>query len=436
MRNGHSTDGARRQAGTPRFRGKLPSVRRTRAWWILRGVLPVVALVLALIAFEAGVGLSQRTGLAQESFPTRVYYAVGLFVLGGLDLGLPAGGPPWARSILWVVYFLAPVITTGVVVEGALRLFRPRWLLRLGLDQHVIVVGAGRLGMLVVETIRERDPHRRIVLVDREAQGGVELALARFGARFVAGDVRSPATLAQLALDRASLAVFATEQDLVNLEAAWYVAAAHPQVRVAAHVGDIGMSRAVAHVQSDAHVHVFNAHRVAAERLYGEHVQAQFASTAARDVVVLAGFGRFGQTILEYLHGQASDELHDVIVVDVAAERRVRLFRAQVPACADRDITSVDGDLDDPSTWERVEPLLARTDAAPVLVLGTDDEAANLRAAVSLRALHPSARIFVRCVYQSAFTNELSRRLGFDVLAVEDILREAIAHEQARWLGE
>ncbi|MBZ0119290.1 MAG: hypothetical protein K8H88_20030, partial [Sandaracinaceae bacterium] len=112
-------------------------MRRTRAWWILRGVLPVVALVLALIAFEAGVGLSQRTGLAQESFPTRVYYAVGLFVLGGLDLGLPAGGPPWARSILWVVYFLAPVITTGVVVEGALRLFRPRWLLRLGLDQHV-----------------------------------------------------------------------------------------------------------------------------------------------------------------------------------------------------------------------------------------------------------------------------------------------------------
>ena len=42
----------------------------------------------------------------------------------------------------------------------------------------------------------------------------------------------------------------------------------------------------------------------------------QFHETHARDVVVLAGFGRFGQTILEELQHSAIDEMDTVAIID------------------------------------------------------------------------------------------------------------------------
>jgi hypothetical protein len=150
-------------------------------------------------------------------------------------------------------------------------------------------------------------------------------------------------------------------------------------------------------------------------------------------VVVLAGFGRFGQTILEHLQRAARGEVERAIVVDVAAERRVRLFRAQVPGFDKCDLVTVQGDVDDPATWERVERATEGTEVRPVYLLGTDDDELNLRTAVALRTLHPDARIFVRCVYESSFTTQLSKKLNFEVLAIEVMLRQALAERQNEW---
>lgn len=398
----------------------------------------LVTFAMALFAFQSGVGTSDRAGLPGADLLTHTYYALGLFVLGGLDLGIPRGGPIEARAVLWLAYFVAPVITTSAVVEGALRLLSPEWLLRRSLRDHVVVVGAGRLGMLVIETLRERDPHARVLLVDRDgARANVQQARAQFGARFRLGDIRTAATLDSLALERARTVVLSTDDDLVNLEAAWRIAERAPGARVVAHVADIGMRRTALSVEDpiSERVHVFNAHRIAAERLYEEHLQHHFERTAAEDVVVLAGFGRFGQTMLEHLQREAHGEVQRAIVVDVAAERQVRLFRAQVPGFERCDLVTVQGDLDDPSTWARVEAATEGLDVEPVYVIGTDDDQRNLRATISLRSLHPSARIFVRCVYESAFTTQLARRLAFEVLAVEGMLRQALAEHIASWTG-
>ncbi len=411
---------------------------RRRTGWALRGGLVLFTFALALYAFQSGVGTSDRASIATADLLTHTYYALGLFVLGGLDLGIPIGGPVGARAVLWIAYFAAPLITTSAVVEGALRLLSPEWLRRRGLRDHVVVVGAGRLGMLFLETLRERQPTRRVLVVDRDgARPSIAQAIHQFGARFQLGDVRTTVTLDALVLERAHAVVLLTDDDLVNLEAAWRIAARAPGTRVIAHVADIGMRRTVGRVEDAIaeRVHIFNAHRIAAERLYEEHLDHHFEHTAAQDVVVLAGFGRFGQTILEYLQREAGGEVQRAIVVDAAAERLVRLFRAQVPGFERCDLVTVEGDLDDPRTWSRAEDATRDAGVEPVYVVGTDDDQLNLRTAIALRTLHPKARIFVRCVYESAFTAQLARRLELEVLAVEGMLRQALSEHVASWIG-
>ena len=88
------------------------SQRRLRSGPTVRiaGVCAVFAL--ALVAFVSGVTTSGVPDMAGQSILAWTYYAGGLFVFGGLDLGTPVGGPTVGRAALWCAYFLAPTITT------------------------------------------------------------------------------------------------------------------------------------------------------------------------------------------------------------------------------------------------------------------------------------------------------------------------------------
>jgi hypothetical protein len=67
------------------------------------------------------VFVSDRPEVLGAGILTHLYYSLGLFVLGGLDLGVPIDGPNGARIALWLAYFLAPLVTTGVLVQRASR---------------------------------------------------------------------------------------------------------------------------------------------------------------------------------------------------------------------------------------------------------------------------------------------------------------------------
>ncbi len=410
--------------------------RRTTGW-VARSAALLVVFAIAVYAFQLGVDVSDRPGLPGESVLTHVYYALGLFVLGGLDLGTPFGGPLHARALLWIAYFVAPLITTSAVVEAGLRIVGAGWIDRIGLRGHVVVVGMGRLGTRFVAALREREPGRIVVAVDRDVgQASVVAARRRFGVRAIAGDVRVRGLIDTLSLDSAKAVAVLTDDDLLNLELAFRIAREHPALPVVAHVTDIGMQRVVAEVRSEdprESVRVFNAHRVAARHLYENHLRAHFARTTPRDMVVIAGFGRFGQTILEFLEKQAHGELSRIVVVDRASASKVRMFREQVRTDAPCQTAPVDGDVADPQTWDDVVAALGELDPCPVVVVGCDDDHVNIRAAMHLRKRWPDAQIFVRCQSESSFTEELSVRYGFTVLAVDDMLDEALLEAQKGW---
>ena len=228
-----------------------------------------------------------------------------------------------------------------------------------------------------------------------------------------------------------------TDDGLANLDVGWRVAQS-TALPVVAHVGDIAMRRLVERAsrgEALERLRVFNSHRVAARGLHEQHLAALFEQTAPRDVVVLAGFGRFGQTILEHLLREARGEIERAVVVDLSAHRAVRTFRAQVEGVPDCALETVEGDLDDPRTWEAVDHIIEDLDVEPIYVIGTDDDARNVRAAISLRDVRKESRIFVRCTRQSAFVSEVSAELEFTVLSVDAMLRKTMLERVDEWIG-
>lgn len=409
---------------------------RSPVGWIWRFALAVAAFGLALYGFQSGVVVSDRPEVLGAGLLTHVYYSLGLFVLGGLDLGVPIEGPGGARIALWFAYFLAPLVTTGVLVESAIRLLKPAWIQGRNLRDHIVVVGVGRLGELFLDSLYavEKDP--RVLLVDTlESQRLLAKARNQYGAPYVCADIRNTSTFDVLALKRAKGVALLTGDDLVNLEAAWAVLEAEPEMSIVTHIDDMQLKREMDRLMGDTEgqrIRAFNTHHIAADRLYDQHLAPRFKATSARDVVVLIGFGRFGQTMLEHLRREASDELERVVIVDRTAKNAVAAFNMQTQGTT-FPVDVVDGDAEDPTVWDQLDVLLRDVAHPPVFIFGTDSDSLNLRLAMLLRKRSRSLEIFVRCFHESRFSAQLSKHYRFHVMALEQMMREALEEQQKQW---
>ena len=170
----------------------------------------------------------------------------------------------------------------------------------------------------------------------------------------------------------------------------------------------------------------FNSHRVAAEALFANILLARFESTRGLDVVVLGGFGRFGQTIVERLQTLGEGELKKVLIVDHDAEKQAEIFAQEVGFGEGLEWECVGADMADPRTWSAVDSALAAHQGVISFVLGTDDDALNLRMAMSLRERYPTASITLRCFHHSTFNAELADSLKLTLVSLEDLVRAAI----------
>ena len=368
----------------------------------------------AVTGLAMGVGVTERD-LLGPGIAEKAYYALGLFVLGGLDIGTPVGGPAIGRALLWAAYFLAPIITVSAVLETAIRLMRPLALRVRPVSDHVVLGGAGRLTVLYVRKLRERDPHRPVIVVERD---GTHPFLAELRdvhrALIVTGDVASDTVLRGLRVARAHRVLLLTGDDFANLDAAAKILHLAPRLagRIVVHVSDLGFMRQTSGSSVARQCDVFNGHEFAATYLVQEHLLKRFRDTPKQDLVVLAGFGRFGQTVLHQLQQHALGSFVRVVIVDAHSERNVRGF-ADDPGFADgfeREV--LDGDLRDPDIWSRVRDIVRSHGHPPVVVLGSGDDGTNLHAAMRVRFHHPDAYLIVRSYRASPFTSEVVNEAG------------------------
>ncbi|HQG46820.1 MAG TPA: hypothetical protein PLG50_14265, partial [bacterium] len=112
-------------------------MRRLGPYW-----KPVMISLVFLLGFAAFL----HSGMAAGDPPHRVlkalYYALSLFILGGLDIGLPGAPSTPVRILLWILYFLAPMLTAGFVYDFIQKKLLGR--IPRGLKGHTILCGLGR----------------------------------------------------------------------------------------------------------------------------------------------------------------------------------------------------------------------------------------------------------------------------------------------------
>jgi len=402
-------------------RFKLRSVR-----W--RVGLPVLAFMLGVVGLLSGVGVTERY-VVEAHVLTKIYYSLGLFLFGGMDLGTPTGGPAWGRAMLWTAYFLAPAITASAVIDAALRVLAPERRLK-RLRDHVVVAGSGQLTSLYLQRLRAADPRAPLVVVVPPGEARNELREA-YGARVVVGDVANAAVLARLGLQHARRVLLLTDDDFTNLDAATQILAEAPHLGpdVVVHVSDLRFLHSMAGTRLARRCQIFNGHQIAASHLVQTSVLDHFRRTEPRDLVILAGFGRFGETVLGELQRGAAGSFDHVVIIDVDAERRAMVFDEQIGFTNDyrRDILS--GDLRDPALWRTLAEQVDLHRCEPVFVLGSGVDRTNLRTAMWLAQKYPRAFVMARSEARWSFAEEVSREAGIHTFSVAELVTQSMPVE-------
>jgi len=404
-----------------------------RSFWrpiIWRGLAFAAAYLTGFFGFLSGVELSARA-IAGTGIGEIAYYALGLFVLGGMDLGVPVSGPLYGQALLWTAYFVAPVITASALVEAGIRLISPLALRVRSLTDHVILAGAGRLSLLYVQKLRETDARRRVFIVERNPNHpSLDELRDVYHAVIINGDITSDEVLRGLRVERAHRVLLLTGDDFANLDAAAKIMKLGPGVaaRMVAHVADLEFMRATADSSVARACEIFNGHEFAAKHLVQEHLLARFQQTPNRDLVVLAGFGRFGQTVLHQLQKHARGRFGPVVIIDANATKNARAFHHQLGFDEDYDRLIVDGDLLDPDIWGRISEAVHADGHDPVIILGSGDDGTNLHAAFQVCKQHPSAFVIVRTFRASPFTAEMAREVGAHAFNLAELIESGMPH--------
>jgi Trk K+ transport system NAD-binding subunit len=133
-------------------------------------------------------------------------------------------------------------------------------------------------------------------------------------------------------------------------------------------------------------------------RRRGEKEWMRVMASTYRDHVVLCGAGRLGQRLIELLHAQGNDLV--VIEKNPDAFGLSAARAARVPILQ-RDMT------DDAALIEAGVP------HARVVVLATNDDVANLEAALDARRMNPNARVIMR-LFDQRLASKLSEAFGID----------------------
>ncbi len=391
--------------------------------------------VLGLGSFAAGVTLSERPFTESDGLAVQIYYILGLFVVGGLDLGVPTGGPVWARGLLWITYFGAPLLTASAVIEAVIRVINPQqWLLR-NLENHIVIFGSGDLTTSYLRMLRRQSPHDRVIVVDDHFNSIREQELQqRYGVVTIVGDLTLGFSLKKLALPKARRVLLLGNDDYQAFEAATRVLDVAPNLkfRVVVHCQNLRFMRSLLRTSLGRHCIIFNTYNLAALGFVRNNLVELFRRTHNRDNVVIAGFGRFGQSVLEQLERTAGRELSHVALIDQDAERRIQVVEEQQSLGKDYQRSVFLGDISHPEVWRNVSSKIDLSVENTVVILGTGNERDNLRTALWIKQQYPKVLVYTRSNSVSKFAMSVAEEKDLHAFSINQLVEDMIPNRWTR----
>jgi Trk K+ transport system NAD-binding subunit len=396
-----------------------------------RWLLAIVFLGAGFTGFLSGVQVTEREIVDANPF-TLLYYSMGLFILGGMDLGVPHGGPAWGRALLWLAYFGAPVLTTSAVVEWLqIVVASPtRWLR--SLRGHTIIVGVNDLTRSMMDKIEHLDANTQLVVIDRDIRKTVRQELEdRFGARCLAGEYTDEYFLKKLRISHVKRVFLGSENDFDNFETASKLIEMRPEIskRIVLHCNRLRYLREMENSEVGRNTQTFNSYHMAAQHLVRTVMMDHFRATALLDTVILAGFGRFGQTVLEELQSIASAEVAVIGIIDTDAHRRMLVAQEQVEMDTGIKKHVFEGDIGHPEVWQQLEAKIDLKTGAPLILMATGLDDENLRAGSWLSKRHPNCKVMVRSQRSSHFADSVSQSTGMITFGLSQVFQESLPDE-------
>ena len=408
---------------------QIPTVLKNIGW---RWRLALIFFTCAMLGLSSGVGLTERPDIVDGSVLAKAYYSLGLFVVGGLDIGLPTGGPLLGRVLLWVAYFGSPLLAASAVMEALLIVIsKERWQLR-RIKNHIVVVGSGDLTTSYLRVLRQQPIHIPVIVIDQAIELVREQELAAtFDVTVINGDVTHDFMLQKLRLHRARRVMLLGDNDFVAFEAASKILRLYPKLKsqIVLHGGSLRFLRAMQSTQIANQVTLFNSYNLAAKGLVNSVLIDHFNKTSYQDTVVIAGFGLFGQTILEELQMNAGDEIDLVAIVDIEAHRRVQIVDEQQKHDLFYERKIYQGDTTHPDVWRKLTGDINLSRGEPVVIMGTSDSANNLRTALWIKQKHNNALIFARTNDTSEFAQAVGKEHGVHCISITRLVEDNIPLE-------
>lgn len=353
-----------------------------------------------------------------HGFWETLYITLRLFVF---EHDLPDFPKAWP---LVFIYFGAPLITISAVGTAISYLLSASPVLKtLFLSDHVVICGVGRTGKLFASVLRKKGV--RVVGVDLGPPSDLHEWSDRDKVPIIVGDFGSRAILEKAGVGKARSIVFASGNDIANLDGAlsayeWLETTEGPVRFIWAQITNellADTARSVVRTQGKVRIRFFDTYRIAATRLVEKHFKSDVRKGITETNIL--GFGKFGRDLFEVLvTGLNKDERFAVRVVDVNdRESAVRSLAEQL-GVADR-VTFVKAAIQDIS-------LVGDKDKA--FFICTDDDLGNLTTAMSLVSEGYSAHTYVRMHHWplSAVKEHLGEDRGVFFVNINDLVVQGI----------
>jgi len=405
---------------------------RTFPW---RSAAALLLFICAMVGFASGVAVTERPEVAAAGLLTQAYYSLSLFVIGGVDLGTPFGGPLYGRVLLWLAYFGCPILAASTLILALLKAIAPQSLFLRRLRGHVVIFGAGEMSLSYLRVLRHKHPKVPVIVVSRtEPEPSIVDEFEQgLKATFITGDITHEFFLRQLRVKHARKILLLSDNSLRSFEAASHLLDLVPDIgpRMVIHCAQLRFMRAMANTVVAKNCETFNVYHLAASALVRDLLLEHFGETRHRDVVVIAGFGRFGQTVLEELQNRAAGELDTVIIIEKDAHRRVLVAEEQMTFSPEYRREIYEGDISHPAIWQQVQDDIELAGDNKVFVLGTGGEADNLRTALWIRRKYPESMVIARSSKESRFAKQVGEEHNIISISIDQLVESNIP---ARWI--
>lgn len=396
--------------------------------WPLIAVLAGVSVYLGYLGFDSYLAVRG----VMRSFWDKLYLSFQLFLLESGNLAPPIPTP------LGIARILAPALTFYTAISAILTVFREqlaRGRIRLRANDHVVVCGVGRTGLLLALNFSEQ--HRVVAVEKHEQSPGLATCRER-GIWVLPGDASDRGALSRARVDRARFLFAVCGEDGVNAKMA---VDAHELVEgrtgtpltcfvqiLDADLAALLATEMAAHATAGFRLEFFNASEVGAPALLDQHPPFAADPAAAPPHLLVAGLGEMGSRIV--LHAArrwpaGPDHLRfRVTVVDRSAERLVGLLLLRHPEIADVcDVIPESTDIDT-AAFERGDFLEGGAPPPTRIYVCLDDDARGIGAALRLRHAFPDRRvkIVVRTKQRGGVGALLSERAAREDLRVFELL--------------